>query len=102
MSTYNPTRENATGSTDPRPNYIEIGEDNEGAHHCYATRDETIHVIQDGERTHVEVLNGRPVDDWIQYVKARRGWRTQRLYASPQAAWRACLQPLHDSLGDHS
>jgi hypothetical protein len=37
---------NARKRTDPRPAYIELGDDTDGASHVYRTTDETIHVVQ--------------------------------------------------------
>lgn len=70
-----------TNRNGARPAYIPLGTDDEGAHHVYRTTDETIHVVQGGDRTHVEDLNaaGHDVDDWMDFVTARRGW-TDRQY----------------------
>lgn len=101
MSTFTARADKPTGRRiDPRPAYLWIGEDTEFASHVYDTRHERVLVIQAGRRSHVERLDGRPVDHWIEYVRARRGWRTQRLYASKAAAWSALLAPLADALGD--
>lgn len=101
MSSLTVRADKPTGDcSDPRPAYIWIGEDTQGASHVYDTRRERVIVIADGERTHVELLGGRPVDHWISYVRGKRGWRTQRLYASTADAWSALLEPLADSLED--
>lgn len=81
-------------STDPRPDYILVGRDRSGADHLYRTTDETIIVIADAQRTHVQPLWGRSVDDWLQYVDDRRGWGYQRLFQSARAAWADALEPL--------
>ncbi|WP_408960158.1 hypothetical protein [Natrinema sp. 74] len=68
---------------DPRDDYIPIGIDKEGAHHVYRTIDESVHVIEDGERPvryDLEDLD-KTIDDWIDYVDAHRdGFEIQHLY----------------------
>ncbi|WP_339105943.1 hypothetical protein [Haloterrigena salinisoli] len=74
----------AHSRTDPRPDYILVGIDTEGAHHVYRTTDETIHVIHTTERTYRYDLTtcDQDIDDWIKYVQAERGFTTQHLYSS--------------------
>ncbi|MFC6765901.1 hypothetical protein [Natrinema soli] len=74
----------ARSRTDPRPDYILVGIDTEGAHHVYRTTDETVHVIHNTKRTYcydLEAVN-QDINDWIEYVKAERGFTTQHLYSS--------------------
>ena len=71
---------NGNQSTDPRDAYIMIGVDEEGAHHIYRTRDETVHVIRDGKRTYRQELHGRSVNQWINYVRGKRGWKYRDLF----------------------
>jgi len=83
MSTKRTNAEKRTGSTDPRPTTVELGEDQRGADHIYRPRDELIHVIAaDGTREHVEDMRGRSVDDWMAYVADRRGWEVKQ-YGAP-------------------
>ena len=67
-------------STDPRDSYIMVGVDQEGAHHIYRTRDETVHVIKNGQRTYRQELDGRSVNAWITFVSERRGWKYRDLH----------------------
>src|SRR6056297_1702624 len=62
-------------TTDPRADYISVGIDNEGAHHVYRTSDESVHVIENGERTVRYDLEDieKTIDDWIDYIADRRG-----------------------------
>jgi len=60
-----------------RPTYILLGRDAADRSHVYRTGDETVHVITDTERVHVERLDGRSVDEWMHYVDARVGWCRQ-------------------------
>ncbi|QFU84298.1 hypothetical protein [Natronorubrum aibiense] len=62
-------------TTDPRADYIPIGIDNEGAHHVYRTTDESVHVIENGERAFRYDLEDveKTIDDWIDYITDRRG-----------------------------
>jgi len=62
-------------TTDPRADYISVGIDNEGAHHVYRTTDESVHVIENGERTVRYDLEDveKTIDDWIDYIIDRRG-----------------------------
>jgi len=69
MATNACTTENRTGI---RPTYIALGHNDDGAVHTYRTTDETVHVVQDGKRTHVQELGTKSVDAWIDYVDARR------------------------------
>ena len=64
----------ADRSTDPRPDYVILGTDGAGAHHVYRTRDETVHVVRDDTREHVEQLGDRPVEEWMAFVGDRRDW----------------------------
>lgn len=58
-----------------RPKYISLGRDEKGAVHTYRTTDETVHVVdEDGNRTHLQPLGDKSVDEWMGYVDARRGW----------------------------
>jgi len=57
-----------------RPAYMVIGRDETGASHVYRTTDETIHVVRDTEREHVQHLGARPVEDWLAHVADARGW----------------------------
>jgi hypothetical protein len=69
----------AKKSTDPRPAYIRLGVDNRGAHHCYDTRTETIHIIHDdGSRERKLLDDDHDVDDWMDAVDGSWGWDTQR------------------------
>lgn len=74
--------EPATDS-DPRDDYILIGVDVEGADHLYRTKDEHVLVVEDGavaQNYDLEALD-KTVNDWIDYVKDRRGgFETQHLY----------------------
>jgi hypothetical protein len=86
MSTPTRTTEtvSARSRTDPRPDYILVGIDTEGAHHVYRTTDESVHVIDNTERTYrydLEALE-QTIDDWIEYVTTRRGFTTQHLYTT--------------------
>lgn len=79
MSTSNSERQNRT---DPRPNYIFLGTDDEGADHVWRVHADVVIVVDDTERIHVEQLAPKHVDDWIAYVGMRRGWETRRYYES--------------------
>jgi hypothetical protein len=84
----------ANRRTDPRPTYIRLGVDTEHASHVYRTTDETIHVVDaDGNREHVEALDGRSVHEWMDYVRTERGWTTQYMFDSPGNAIAATLDP---------
>ncbi|WP_382274738.1 hypothetical protein [Halovivax cerinus] len=51
----------------------------EGAFHCYRTIDETVHVIECGERVYRYGLTlTRSITNWFGYVAAQRGWAGQR------------------------
>lgn len=86
MSTQRPQRHDSTASnrgTDPRPNYSYTGTDTDGADHIYRTIDETVHVITpNGDREHVEQLNGRSIHEWMAFVDDKRGWSDQYLAES--------------------
>lgn len=81
------TNVSARRGTDRRPAYILIGIDTAGAHHVYRTTDESVHVLEGGERTHRFDLESHEnplegVNDWIAHVEAARGFETQHLYKS--------------------
>lgn len=71
MSTYDTRHDKSRGY---RPTHIVLGTDAAGATHHYHTPTETVHVVRDGTREHVELLCGRPVDEWIMFVREVRGW----------------------------
>lgn len=82
MTNYDTTQEK--GSV--RPKYIPLGVDELGNHHVYRTDDETIHVVNDGQRHHVEtLLHPWNVDEWMKHVDDKYGW-ADREYASGFAA----------------
>ena len=68
--------------TDPRDAYIQIGVDNENCHHLYRTKDETVLVVRDGKLTYRYDLleKGKTVNDWIRYVRQKRGWKFRDLH----------------------
>ncbi len=94
MSTTTTTHETVSEAptADPRPTYLPIGTDGEGAHHVYRTIDESVHVINDGKRIHREDLGERSVNEWLAYVADVRGWTEQHLYVTPGEA-------IADSIG---
>lgn len=69
-----------TGRTDPRPNYILLGTDTEGANHCYDTTTETVHIVHaDGSRARKILYDtSKTVDDYVEVVADARGWATRR------------------------
>jgi len=73
-----PEKASTTNTNDVRPAYIRLGTDATGASHVYRTTDETVHVVIDGEREHVADVADRPVDDWMAFIRDRRGWATER------------------------
>ena len=84
-----PETVSARSRTDHRPDYILVGIDTEDAHHVYRTTDETVHVIHNTDRTcryNLDDHNQR-IYDWIEYVKAERGFTAQHLYSSLSTAF---------------
>ncbi|MFC6764358.1 hypothetical protein [Natrinema soli] len=79
----------ARSRTNHRPDYILVGIDTEDAHHVYRTTDETVHVIHNSDRTYRYNLNtcDQRINDWIEYVKAERGFTTQHPYSSLTTAF---------------
>jgi hypothetical protein len=75
MTTTHQRNEKASESTDPRPNYIQLGQDEIGDVHLYRTTDESVFVIDHGghlvERFN---LNGRPLHHYREFIAAQRGW----------------------------
>lgn len=68
----------AQESTDPRPRYVPLGTDGAGAHHVYATRTETVHVVADGGRVYRQDVTACGPGAWMTHVADRRGWATVR------------------------
>ncbi|ELY55615.1 hypothetical protein C491_15652 [Natronococcus amylolyticus DSM 10524] len=83
-----PETVSARSRTD-HPNYLLVGIDTKDAHHVYRTTDETVHVIHDADRTCRYDLgtHNQRIYDWIEYVKAERGFTTQHLYSSLSSAF---------------
>jgi len=93
---------NARKRTDPRPAYIELGDDTDGASHVYRTTDETIHVFQDGQRVQKFVLNGRSVDDYVKFVRddvKGREWENRRYVADDEDPFAALIEEIADATG---
>jgi hypothetical protein len=83
--------------TDPRPNYIPLGEDTDGASHVYRTTDETIHVVQDGERVQRFSLGTRTVDDYVKFVRDEvegREWENRRYIADDEDPFAALVEDI--------
>jgi hypothetical protein len=88
---------NARKRTDPRPAYIELGDDTDGASHVYRTTDETIHVVQNGQRIQKFVLNGRSVDDYVKFVRDEvdgREWENRRYIADDEDPFAALVENI--------
>ncbi len=67
-------------STDPRDDYIIVGRDGRGAHHCYDTTTETVHIVHsDGSRER-KILGQHSINDYIEAVETSFGWQSQRLF----------------------
>lgn len=58
------------------PATIFLGVDVEGRDHVYRQRDRAVHVIdRDGDRVHVERLEDRHVNEWMDFVASEVcGW----------------------------
>jgi hypothetical protein len=88
---------NARKRTDPRPNYIPLGGDTDGASHVYRTTDETIHVVQDGERVQQFSLGTRTVDDYVKFVRddvEGREWENRRYIADDEDPFAALIDDI--------
>ncbi|ELZ96638.1 hypothetical protein [Haloferax sulfurifontis] len=88
---------NARKRTDLRPAYIELGDDTDGASHVYRTTDESIHVVQNGERIQKFVLNGRSVDDYVKFVRDEvdgREWENRRYIADDEGPFAALVENI--------
>lgn len=73
--------------TDPRPDYLELGDDTDGASHVYRTTDETIHVVHDGDRVQRFDLNETSVDTYVKFVRDEvegREWATRKYLADDE------------------
>jgi len=80
MSTYDTTANQATGRTDPRPDFIRLGRDTTGADHVYDTQTETVHIVHsDGSRGRKILWDtDKTVDDYVETVADARGWDDRR------------------------
>jgi hypothetical protein len=88
---------NAGKRTDPRPAYIELADDTDGASHVYRTTDETIHVVQDGKRVQRFSLGTRTVDDYVKFVRddvEGRGWKNRRYIAADEDPFAALIADI--------
>ena len=78
--------------SDPRADYIPLGRDGQGAYHVFRTIDETVHVVNDVEREHVEQLaRGSKIDVWMEFVATRRGWDDRRYWPTLGEAFDAAI-----------
>jgi len=59
--------------------HIVLGTDGFGMIHHFDAAREAVHVVDADEgRTHVEPVEGRPVEDWMAFVADKRGWRRKQ------------------------
>ena len=65
-----------------------IGRDAEGATH-HVVPGERVFVVADGEVDHEQELDGRPLSDWVSYVRQERGWDDLRYDDRSFGAWLA-------------
>jgi hypothetical protein len=80
-----------------RPTYIRLGEDTDGAFHVYRTTNETIHVVQDGERVQRFALGARTVDDYVKFVRDEvdgRDWENRRYIADDEDPFAALIEDI--------
>lgn len=92
---------NARKRTDPRPTYIQLGQDTDGASHVYRTTDETIHVVQDCERVKKFVLDSRTVDDYVKFVRDEvdgREWENRRYIADDEDPFAALVTDVGEEV----
>ena len=80
MSTDTRTGQKSSGTNrnGVRPQYIPLGTDERGAHHCYDTVTDTIHIIHDDGSRGRRVLDGGDVDDWMDAVSDAHGWKKRQ------------------------
>jgi len=67
-----------TNRNGARPAYIRLGVDERGAHHCYDTRTETIHIVHDDGSRERKCVGQNTVDDWMDTVRTGWGWEVER------------------------
>ena len=99
-SNPNPVEGIAHNRNGVRPAYIRLGENTDGASHVYRTTDETIHVVQDGERVEKFVLGSRSVDDYVKFVRDEvdgREWENRRYIADDEDPFAALVDQLADA-----
>lgn len=83
--------------TDPRPAYLPLGVDTAGAFHVCRTTDETIHVVEDGTRSHRFDLGAHSVDDYVRFVRDEvdgRDWATRRYTLAEEDTWARVAERL--------
>jgi hypothetical protein len=74
-----------------------LGDDTDGASHVYRTTDESIHVVQNGQRVQYFVLNGRSVDDYVKFVRDEvedRAWENRRYIADDEDPFAALIEDI--------
>jgi len=81
--------------TDPRPDYIPLGVDADGAHHVWDRTTDTIHIVHDDGSRGRRLLGGNSVDDWMDAVADARGWATRR-YGSFTDCYETQLETLRE------
>ena len=67
-------------STDPRDDYIIVGTDTRGVHHCYDTQTETVHLIHPNGSRERKLLGQHSINEYIDAVENTHGWDSQRLF----------------------
>jgi hypothetical protein len=72
--------------SDPRPRYVLLGTDSQGADHVYYTRRERVVVIADGRVEWVQPLDGASVADWVDHIDDVRDWADCRYGVDRQYA----------------
>jgi len=70
---------------------VHLGRDAEGADHYLLRTQRVIGVVRHTEAGDeleaVESVEHRPVQDWMDYVRAERGWTAEKYDARPFAEW---------------
>jgi hypothetical protein len=91
----------ADKTTDPRPDYFEIGQDTEGAAHVYRAEDSTVHVVEDGQRTQRFELDDKTLDDYVRFVKDKvdgREWDIRRYTLSDECGYARMVDHIAEAM----
>lgn len=100
MTEFEPT---AVEGIDAQGPINHVGADGAGADHYHAPYAGRVWVVQDGDVVREQTLDGRSVQEWIDYVRSERGaWAECHYHDSFEEAFLAAISGFADELREEA